>query len=488
MACRSRTTPRPQNASKSRWLGCNVISRNQCFATTTNTVSAQQRQRQQQTKKTSYNRKGGKSIYVAATQRILESPVGSLDSRTWHEAEWTIKFWNKQATPESVKYAFALLDRFLQEYYHNIERKDSSGSKNDDFLSEKNNTAFPVILSSANLNFSVNNWRLCAKKLNTTSRRTSSIPNPTEMLQTIDSFRTKHHRDQNLMPLSPNVFTYSMILDALAFGQPDLGENSYPLASAKAIDKNKIKADDNGNVGWDFSITPAPIIAERILERLMEEGKEDILVRPTIVTFNSAMKVWARSRMQEAPDRAEALLMKIKELSKQEEWTDLEPNNSTYAAVINTFAGSGREDAIKKVEVMLQEIKMSPFSDVYPNGDIYLGVLKAFGRSQDPSAGQRASGLLQEVVTRYQILRKQGNGADGNEDEFASIIREIQATYKCFLAVMNIFVNQREPQRAEDVLDDLQSLYEASGHERHLCPDSAAFNTGMCSHSMFASI
>jgi hypothetical protein len=262
----------------------------------------------------------------------------------------------------------------------------------------------------------------------------------------------------------------------MAFAQPNVLLNPAVKRSSRETEV-ATTPDAHGNVGWEFSKTPAPPLAEMLLDRLMEECKVDERLRPSIVTFNTCINIYARSGAPNAPEKAEALLRKTQELSKLDGWEDLQATNSTYSAVINTWANSGSEDATYRAEALLDEMKSSKVAELCPNGEIYLGVLKAWGRSQDPSAGKRTSELLQEMVNRYQRQRDHiSDYVKENSTEAVVTTREKQTIFNCFLAVMNIFAKRGDAKHSSDILDQLQNLYEEWDLDKQLCPNTYAFN------------
>ena len=68
-------------------------------------------------------------------------------------------------------------DRFIKEYSFQSKQKGQA-------------IPLPVVLSPSALNFTIVNWQLCAKSMETTAER-SVLPSPANMLATIDYFRDK---------------------------------------------------------------------------------------------------------------------------------------------------------------------------------------------------------------------------------------------------------------------------------------------------------
>jgi hypothetical protein len=401
------------------------------------------------------------TIHRKTTRRILKAPLGSFDSRDWHQADWTLSFWNTQRSPESVSYSFRLLDRFVEEYSHQLKDR-----------TKESTTSLPLVLSTAALNYSVDNWRLCAKYLMTSARRLE-IPDPTEMLEKIDNFRSFAQTNKKNMkadfhrqlPLMPNILTYSMVLDGLAFAQPDV-----PRESPSHTPAAKNKPDCHGNLSWEFTGTPAPILSQKLLDRLIKESKKEKSLQPTIVSFNSVINAWARSRTKEAPMKAQAVLRQIQELSKQVGWEDLHPTISTYGSIIHCWANSREKEGAQQTEALLEELKESTLPNLQPNGEIYLGVLKAWAHSEDSQAAESAYKILREMMEWYKASphHYRENGAPEKEN--------FSLPLNCFLAMINIFVKRGDAKKASEILDQLHDFYEEQGHDEDLCPNTAVFN------------
>lgn len=430
--------------------------------------------------------RGDVEFYEKSTNRILQAPLGSFDSRAWYEAEWTVRFWNRQRSVQSVLYSLDLMERFIQEYL---------------FQSKQHQKAMPLptVLTTANLNFTVNNWQWCAKSLVTPARR-SALPNPTTMLEKIDYFRSCYTTEPSItssagkvahFPLQPNIYTYSMILDALAFGQPDKVQSEDQIR--RELQNNSTKAalskDTHGNIGWYFMETSAPELSEKLLHRLMEESKTNQYLRPTIVTFNSVINAWSRSRLPEAPERAEAILRMIQQLATEPQWEGLHPTIKTFGSIVHTWANSRLEHATDRVTILMQELQKSDNPDVYPNSEIYLGVLKAWGHSQDPQAAEQANEILQEFIGKFQEeiqqeennqqqgeIKQEENNQQRNVPDPSSKEESLKPHLKCFLAVMNIYATRGDAESTSALLEQLCSLYESSGRKPDLCPNTAVFN------------
>ncbi|CAB9524759.1 Pentatricopeptide repeat-containing protein [Seminavis robusta] len=388
--------------------------------------------------------KSGMLSYQHATQRMIQAPMGSFDSRAWHEAEWTMRYWNRQRTVESVFASLDLLDRFIKEYSHQCQQ-------------HKQALPLPDVLHTASLNFTIHNWQACAKSLKS-PKRISTLPSPASMLEKVDYFRDFHNSVPELtshlpLPLQPSVHSYSIIIDALAFAQ------LHSLQQSIIGNPTAETSDVYGNIGWHFTKTPAPIIAEEILHRLVRTCDSNPSLRPSIITFNSTINTWSRSRHPEAPERAQQILQIIQDLSKQPGWNGLHPTTQTYGTIIHTWANSNSTMAAEQAQLLVQEMKQMQLP---LNGEIHLGVLKAWSSSTDPQAAERANELLQDLIVNFEKQWQES--------------KVLKPPMNCILAVMNIFAKKGDAKRATEILEQLNSLYETCGHDPDLCPNADVFN------------
>jgi len=427
---------------------------------------------------------GDDALHIKTTQRLLDAPLGSYDSHTWYEADNVFRFWNRQRSTESVQYALHLLQRCIQEYCHQCRKLDRV-------------VPLPMVLTTANLNFTINNWQACAKSLPTPASRTGLL-NPTEMLEIIDElvshYKTEpailRHRDEaEHLPLQPNIYTYSMIIDALAFSQPDRVQSTYEVEQSLGEALNDNSKDANGNIGWTYLETPAPIIAERLLERLFDDCQSNPYLRPNIVTLNSVIHVLCRSRLPEAPERAEALLRQAQKLSlSSSDWKELKPNRTTYGVILNCWGNSFDENAPIRAEALLEEMKASSDPDLFPSSEACLGALKAWGHSQNFQAAQHANELLQELIRKYREGLEQSKRDDSPQRFNKETWQDIKPGIACFLAVMNIYSQNGDTEGAGNLLDQLETLYEESNRDADLCPNAAAFNCVLLAWSRSSSM
>ena len=95
--------------------------------------------------------------------------------------------------------------------------------------------------------------------------------------------------------------------------------------------------------------------AEALLEEMYEDYKNgNMSAKPTVQAYGAVLNAWARSGSPHAPDRAEAILSKLLELSDQ---FGCQPDATSFYAFIECWAKSNRKDASKRIEASLQDMR-----------------------------------------------------------------------------------------------------------------------------------
>ncbi|CAJ1942886.1 unnamed protein product [Cylindrotheca closterium] len=217
--------------------------------------------------------------------------------------------------------------------------------------------------------------------------------------------------------------TYHRIIEALAIGKFSKPSNKY------------------GPVG--------PVLAEKILERMMEKSSHsNPVVRPSTYTFNAVLVAWqnAASRSswakKEAPQRSLALLNKLKMLYDARWGPELSPDKDVYRRVMNIFAHRGEGD---QVEALLEEMYERYWDEgqpanLVPTNSHFSLVLFAWSKSDDPSAAERANQILERML----------------EMETSGEIPGLQVSAFCFNIVMICMSRARTKEAALEV----QKLFE----------------------------
>lgn len=223
--------------------------------------------------------------------------------------------------------------------------------------------------------------------------------------------------------------TYHRVIEALAIGKSTKPYNQY------------------GPVG--------PVLAETILERMMELSKhENPALRPSTYTFNAVLLSWQNAGSKstwasnEAPQKCLALLNKLKMLYDAGWGTEFMPERDTYRRVMNAFAHKGDGD---QVEALLEEMYERYLDEgkpesLVPTKPLFTLVLYAWSKSKDPMAAERASVILERML----------------EMESSGEIPGLAVTASCFNIVMICFSRQRTKEAAIEVQKLFDRLVELS--------------------------
>ena len=158
-------------------------------------------------------------------------------------------------------------------------------------------------------------------------------------------------------------------------------------------------------------IDDGPQQADMLLRRMQQTYDEGLNPEacPDVVSFTSVIRAWARSSNPQAAEKAEALLLKVRELSGKNK--NIKPDIVMYNSVLDAWArddirrrgvdGKRVDDArARRAESLLKQMKET--GEVRPDACSYNIVMKAWFTSGKPSvAAQRARELFDEAKRGY---------------------------------------------------------------------------------------
>ena len=176
--------------------------------------------------------------------------------------------------------------------------------------------------------------------------------------------------------LQPDAFIFAATINAFAKQAAKLNAAEARLDAAEAaegilwlmvesLENREIKGDlvvpfNNCLIAWaNANLRESPRRAEAILQRMLDPNSS---IRPSNVTFNSCMQVWARAARQdpEAPKCAEDLLQLM------EQTDDVEADVVSYTTLIGAYAKSSRLDkafqARRVIEILLANLATMPLA------------------------------------------------------------------------------------------------------------------------------
>jgi len=404
------------------------------------------------------------------TDRILEKvPVGAMEYHDWDEAYTTILCWTQQSTPESVKTAWRLLDRFVEE--------------------ERTSRHTVQFLKTHWLNRIIEVSRIVT--VEDGKGVTEPVVGPMEWIQRLDKYAPY---------VQPNVATYSMIMNSLTKW---VCEPTVELVE-ELLDRMEAQAEHDESLhtavgvynaalhAWANSgLEEAPHRAEAVFQRMLDHGSD-----PDLVSYSSLITTWARSQDPNAGHRAEEILRMAEqemelnhvvynvtiqawERSKHVDSTkridilfremmdqyehgneDAKPDSTTFRIVIRKLVFNGqvaRADAI-----MRQMLQMCDDKELETNLDRKLldAIIDQWANARAPSAGERAESLLRLMNDLYM---------EGNEH-----MKPRVWNFKAVIAAWSKAARYNAANHAEAMLEWMQEFHQAGD-------DKMVPNTIMCS-------
>jgi pentatricopeptide repeat protein len=166
-------------------------------------------------------------------------------------------------------------------------------------------------------------------------------------------------------------------------------------------------------------------------------------VKPNLFSFNSVLNVLATSHTETAALKADQLLLRMKNLSREtgSPYSDVKPDIVSYTSVIGTWAGIKTTDAAERAEALLRMIEKESQSDsaIHLDVVIYNKVILAWTRNSNPIRAER-------------ILREMESSNEIKPDGFS---------YKTFFLAWS--KHDGGAKRAETILDLMERRFQ-SGH------------------------
>jgi hypothetical protein len=166
----------------------------------------------------------------------------------------------------------------------------------------------------------------------------------------------------------------------------------------------------------------APFVMEQVLTGMQRDyestGRKSL--KPNGSAFATVIVAWAAAspRVNGAPERAEALLNRLDELSQSD--VDFKPTLACYRGVISAWALSNHPDSGRRATSVLDRLEQQ--TEIQPNRSCYLLTLKAIGKSSDPNKARSAYKMLQRMKAAF---ARGNHRAEPSTDEYTTAIRAI---------------------------------------------------------------
>jgi pentatricopeptide repeat protein len=210
-------------------------------------------------------------------------------------------------------------------------------------------------------------------------------------------------------------------------------------------------------------------LAERLLLEMHQEYNrtQNVAFHPRRSVFGMVLNAWAKSGLQEAPQRAESILRRMFQLHEQHQ-LDTKPDVICYSSVMNCWAQSEQREAADKSMALLREMQSlwkQGHSTMRPNVICYTTVLSAYTKRGQAA---EAEALLEEMYLDYTT--------SGNESA--------KPTTTSYNIVMNCWAKSGEPNAAGKslaMLLKMQSLWK-QGYST-VRPDAISYNTVMSAYA-----
>jgi hypothetical protein len=263
---------------------------------------------------------------------------------------------------------------------------------------------------------------------------------------------------------------------------------------------------------------------EKILKEMMERidmGLE-LEIQPNVVTFTAAISAWARSSHKNAPQRAEAILKWMIELSQSDDNLDLDnlkPNRYAYNAAIRAWIRSRERRSHNHAERLMNQLwdsyvasdKKDP--ELKPNASTFNLVINAIARSREPGCADKAAALMDRMEELYTagdddmepdaltfgaIINAYANTADADSsDKAAQILQRMESLYQLgykgvkpntfvYNACLNAFAKNSQEggnvEQASRLLELMEKQYFEKG-DRSVKPDVITYSTCINAHA-----
>lgn len=282
--------------------------------------------------------------------------------------------------------------------------------------------------------------------------------------------------------VEPDVVAYTSVLNCWAKA---VSRKERQVAASRAVrlltDMERLYSKQNYNVkpsaityntaicAIGNSLDPsAPKTAEEILKRMYNLSRSGKIanLKPTTSTYNAVLNALARAPTNKVRHarRAEQLLTEMQDRATADE-KDVQPNVRTWAAVIRSWAVSGQPDAAENAERVLKRLEQlysERKSIVRPNYVCYTTVMGAWGRSKQRNALDKMESLLKYMENEYERTQEP----------------DIRPNTVSYVTAIDAFVRKGErnsAQKAQETVDRMLRLYaKGLGHVR---PSRIIFNT-----------
>jgi pentatricopeptide repeat protein len=213
----------------------------------------------------------------------------------------------------------------------------------------------------------------------------AKLGNPDGANEILQQMKQDYNFGKGNKDAKPNIRTYNTLLNAWS-------------------SKKKKKNDNNDN---DNNSSNSPKEAEIVLKEIIELHSKGILeTGPDIVTYNTVLNCWSKSKSDDGPQRALTILKTMifkynehvknnsknhNERKQQQQQTKVpsrlrppvppRPNTITYSIVMDAFASQGNvEKTFEVFQMMKEDYNNKHNTNVKPNLIVYNTLIKAYSK------------------------------------------------------------------------------------------------------------
>lgn len=263
---------------------------------------------------------------------------------------------------------------------------------------------------------------------------------------------------------------------------------------------------------------------EKLLRDMLERVNMglELEIEPNVVTFTAAISAWARSKHKDAPQRAEAILKWMIELSQSDDdnlYLDVKPNRYAYNAAIRSWIRSRDKHSHQHAERLMNQLwdsyvaSIPPDPQLKPNASTFNLVINAIARSREAGCADRAAALLNRMEEMYTagdddmepdaltfgaIINAYANTANtDSSDKAAQILQRMESLYQLgykgvkpntfvYNACLNAFAKSSQEggnvEQASRLLELMEKEYFEKGDES-VKPDVITYSTCINAHA-----
>jgi hypothetical protein len=199
-------------------------------------------------------------------------------------------------------------------------------------------------------------------------------------------------------------------------------------------------------------------------------GREKYHMKPSLITYSTAIRAIANSLDPAAPRLAERVLNRMYELQRSGLIANIKPTTTVYNAVIYAFSCASKENrlkyALRPEQLIMEMVKLAANGekDVQPDVRTWAGVLRAWAQSGQPDAAENA----ERVLGKLEEMNRNGE-------------TNVRPNYVCFTTCMKAWGNSRRKDaldRMESILIKMEIAYEET-LEANVRPNTVSYVTAI---------